>query len=149
MDRWAARGLACRISAIAFAGRQRGESGFSGTSGSLGSLSASWIFRWTDRAWGVAGWDAFGDISPFEMGRMNYLRDQQNALHQLAEMICGAPRYEDIPSLHGMCGQSVPYRSTAGRFGVAIPTRTLISGVRLSADSRVDRVRVWLLFADR
>jgi hypothetical protein len=72
--------------------------------------------------WEVAVWGAFeeNDISPIEMGRMNYLRDQQNALLQPAEMIRRAPPYEEIPFPYGMYRQPVPHASTPKRFGVDV-----------------------------
>lgn len=71
--------------------------------------------------WELAEWGAFGgnDISLFEMARMNYLRVQQNALLQPAEMIRRAPPFENVPFLQDD-RQTVPQASTSKRFAVVV-----------------------------
>jgi hypothetical protein len=55
----------------------------------------------------------------FEMARMNYLRVQQNALLQPAEIIRRAPPFEGVPFLYDN-RQTVPHASTSNRFAVVV-----------------------------
>jgi hypothetical protein len=55
----------------------------------------------------------------FEMARMNYLRVQQNALLQPAEIIRRAPPFEGVPFLYDN-RQTVSHALTSNRFAVVV-----------------------------
>jgi hypothetical protein len=120
-------------------GRQTGESGSAGTGRKLDPQSAMLGLSMNGMGVGSGVGGAFGEnvVNLFETGRINdsvasqgppaisslalqYLRNQQSAPLQPADMIRKATLYEEIPSLDDMSMQPVSYQSTPKRFGIDV-----------------------------